>query len=327
MTDDTGRSRIDVATEPGAGRPDRASARARPAPRAGRDDMPGPLHREPSSRPRSSRSRTRILRMGSLVAEQVVAAIARARASRRRGRARGHHRRRELNGDQRDISGLVSRTIATQQPVARDLRFLLTLDHVAYDLERMGDHAASVAKQARKLAPIRAARGVRAACPRWVASSPSRCATSSPPSSTSMTTRARAGGRQRRRGGRSVPRHLRRDARTHARRPGQRRPRRAHPLRRALPRAHRRPRHEHRRGRRLPGHRGRRRPQSLSHRRPRRPSSADGRAARADARRATVRAMSAVPMDDTIARSACTCCATRTPATRRPGLATTRSGR
>jgi len=38
--------------------------------------------------------------------------------------------------------------------VARDLRFLLSLDHVSYELERMGDHAASVAKQARKLAPF-----------------------------------------------------------------------------------------------------------------------------------------------------------------------------
>ena len=44
-------------------------------------------------------------------------------------------------------------TIATQAPVARDLRFLLALDHVGYELERMGDHAASVAKQVRKLAP------------------------------------------------------------------------------------------------------------------------------------------------------------------------------
>ncbi len=42
--------------------------------------------------------------------------------------------------------------IATQQPVARDLRYLLTVDHVSYELERMGDYAASVAKQARKLA-------------------------------------------------------------------------------------------------------------------------------------------------------------------------------
>ena len=37
--------------------------------------------------------------------------------------------------------------------MARDLRFMLALDHVTYELERMGDHAASVAKQARKLAP------------------------------------------------------------------------------------------------------------------------------------------------------------------------------
>ena len=48
---------------------------------------------------------------------------------------------------------MIAATIATQSPVARDLRFLLTLDHVGYELERMGDHAASVAKQARKLAP------------------------------------------------------------------------------------------------------------------------------------------------------------------------------
>jgi phosphate transport system protein len=59
-----------------------------------------------------------------------------------------------LNEAQRLITALVARTIATQQPVARDLRFLLALDHVAYDLERMGDHASSVAKQARKLAPF-----------------------------------------------------------------------------------------------------------------------------------------------------------------------------
>ena len=30
----------------------------------------------------------------------------------------------------------------------------MSLDHVAYELERMGDHASSVAKQARKLAPL-----------------------------------------------------------------------------------------------------------------------------------------------------------------------------
>ena len=58
-----------------------------------------------------------------------------------------------INEAQRGVSRLIAVTIATQQPVARDLRYLLTLDHVTYELERMGDHAASVAKAAIKLAP------------------------------------------------------------------------------------------------------------------------------------------------------------------------------
>jgi phosphate transport system protein len=58
-----------------------------------------------------------------------------------------------INEAQRGVSRLISVTIATQSPVARDLRYLLTLDHVTYELERMGDHAASVAKAVIKLAP------------------------------------------------------------------------------------------------------------------------------------------------------------------------------
>ena len=58
-----------------------------------------------------------------------------------------------INEAQRSVTRLISVTIATQSPVARDLRYLLTLDHVMYELERMGDHAASVAKQVLKLAP------------------------------------------------------------------------------------------------------------------------------------------------------------------------------
>jgi phosphate transport system protein len=58
-----------------------------------------------------------------------------------------------INDAQREVSRLISLTIATQNPVARDLRYLLTLDHVTYELERIGDHAASLAKQVIKLAP------------------------------------------------------------------------------------------------------------------------------------------------------------------------------
>ena len=94
-----------------------------------------------------------ILRMGSLVAERVVAAIDALERHDEAAALAVITGDEALNAAQRAISGKVSLVIATQQPVARDLRLLLTLDHVAYDLERMGDHAASVAKQARKLAP------------------------------------------------------------------------------------------------------------------------------------------------------------------------------
>jgi phosphate transport system protein len=36
--------------------------------------------------------------------------------------------------------------IATQQPVATDLRLILAVVHIAVEMERMGDHAAGVAK-------------------------------------------------------------------------------------------------------------------------------------------------------------------------------------
>lgn len=58
----------------------------------------------------------------------------------------------QVNEAQREASALITMMIATQQPVARDLRFLLSLDRVTYELERIGDHAGDVAKQARKLA-------------------------------------------------------------------------------------------------------------------------------------------------------------------------------
>ena len=54
---------------------------------------------------------------------------------------------------QRAVPTLISITIATQPPVARDLRYLLTLDHVTYELERMGDHAGLGRQAVLKLAP------------------------------------------------------------------------------------------------------------------------------------------------------------------------------
>jgi phosphate transport system protein len=59
----------------------------------------------------------------------------------------------EINALQVQVMDEVVLTIATQAPVARDLRYLMTLDRVGYELERIGDSVANVAKRARELAP------------------------------------------------------------------------------------------------------------------------------------------------------------------------------
>ena len=82
-----------------------------------------------------------ILRMGSYVEESIRAAIGALTAHDANAALAVIVSDGRINEMQREVSGLITRTIATQSPVARDLRFLL------------GDHAASVAKQVRKLAP------------------------------------------------------------------------------------------------------------------------------------------------------------------------------
>jgi phosphate transport system protein len=94
-----------------------------------------------------------VLRMGSMVEAQIRAAISALIAHDADAATRVIVDDRQINEVQRKATAMIAAVIATQNPVARDLRYLLTLDHVSYELERMGDHAGSVAKQARKLAP------------------------------------------------------------------------------------------------------------------------------------------------------------------------------
>ena len=93
-----------------------------------------------------------ILRMGSLVESQIRDAV-RAFAERVLETAEAVIAADDrINEAQHEIGDTIVSTIATQSPVARDLRFLIGLDHVAFELERIGDHASSIAKQARRLA-------------------------------------------------------------------------------------------------------------------------------------------------------------------------------
>jgi phosphate transport system protein len=92
--------------------------------------------------------------MGTLVAAQLEAAIAALTSHDEAAAVAVIVSDARINEAQRHVSSLINTTIATQTPVARDLRMLLSLYQVTYELERIGDHAGSVAKQARKLAPF-----------------------------------------------------------------------------------------------------------------------------------------------------------------------------
>jgi len=149
MTDPTGRHPVDPESAPGPDEPqgERTDLTVHPAVEVPRPYSRGTLESEESA------VKDGILRMGSLVAERIIAAIEALEKHDAEAATWVIENDRDINQIEQEISDLVTLTIATQQPVARDLRFLLTLAQVAYDLERMGDYAGSVAKQARKLAP------------------------------------------------------------------------------------------------------------------------------------------------------------------------------
>jgi phosphate transport system protein len=115
-------------------------------------DADGHPAREPLDREERT-IKDEVLRMGSLVEGQIRAALKALVAHDAAAAQRVIEDDIHVNRAQLQVQTLVAATIATQGPVARDLRFLLSLDHVAYELERIGDHASSVAKQVKQLAP------------------------------------------------------------------------------------------------------------------------------------------------------------------------------
>ena len=94
-----------------------------------------------------------VIRMAGLVGEAIERSVACLTAADSGAASRVIEDDRQVNEMHGLVQAGIVNAIATQQPVARDLRYLLAIDHVSYELERMGDYAASVAKQARKLAP------------------------------------------------------------------------------------------------------------------------------------------------------------------------------
>ena len=90
--------------------------------------------------------REALVRMGTLVESQIEAALDALR--RRDGAAAETVRTQDqyLNELFRQMREQVFMVISTQQPVARDLRYLMGLQYIATELERMGDYAVRIAR-------------------------------------------------------------------------------------------------------------------------------------------------------------------------------------
>lgn len=95
--------------------------------------------------------KTGVLRLGSMV-EQAIAQSMRALVERDNRLAREVIvRDNELNDLHTQLRERSFMIMATQQPVARDLRLIFSFQHMVLELERMGDHAVNIARGAIRL--------------------------------------------------------------------------------------------------------------------------------------------------------------------------------
>jgi phosphate transport system protein len=98
--------------------------------------------------------RESLLRMASLVESQIDKAIAALRALDRDGADEVRHNDQTINELFRQIREQVFLVLATQQPVARDLRTLMGIQYIAMELERIGDYAVRIARRTAILAGL-----------------------------------------------------------------------------------------------------------------------------------------------------------------------------
>ena len=109
--------------------------------------------------------RESVVRMGTLVESQIEASLDALR--RRDGPAAEKVRAQDqyLNELFKQIREQIFMVIATQQPVARDLRRLMGIQYIATELERMGDYAVRIGRMTKTLVglpdrPLRAEFGL-----------------------------------------------------------------------------------------------------------------------------------------------------------------------
>ena len=98
--------------------------------------------------------RESILRMAGLVESQIDDALTALRHFDRAGADRVRMNDQSINELFRQLREEIFQVIATQQPVARDLRTLMGIQYIAIELERMGDYAVRIARRTQTLASL-----------------------------------------------------------------------------------------------------------------------------------------------------------------------------
>jgi phosphate transport system protein len=90
--------------------------------------------------------RDQVVRMGRMVEEELVVALEALAALDLARASQVHALDVAVNAQRYDIEDQCFALIVTQQPAARDLRFIVTAMNMIVDLERMGDQAKGIAK-------------------------------------------------------------------------------------------------------------------------------------------------------------------------------------
>ena len=94
---------------------------------------------------------SQVLRMGGLVEQQIIGALAGFADGDIEGLDRVIRADHEVNGMEVTVDRECSRIIAKRQPTARDLRLMMAITKTITDLERCGDEAAKIARMAKQI--------------------------------------------------------------------------------------------------------------------------------------------------------------------------------
>lgn len=100
--------------------------------------------------------RKMVIELGEMVRERVADCLRALRAGDQQLAGRIVVGDQQLNDRRFEVEELCISTIATQQPAASDLREIVAAMNIVVDLERMGDHAAGVAKIVERMEQPRA---------------------------------------------------------------------------------------------------------------------------------------------------------------------------